>query len=156
MGSPNPRPAFNKWLQAQLRAKRLTQRQLAQKSGVDHSTVSRLLRGERVPSLRTAAMLARGLGWPEDVGRNDDRFLGASSPTARVEYALRLDELLDERGVRAIMDMYLAERVQTATRAAASAKKAAGKTPVPIVTSVGGQRPASRTLPKTAVRQRSQ
>ena len=156
MGSTDARPAFNEWLQAQLKAKRLTQRQLAQKSGVDHSTVSRLLRGERVPSLRTAAMLARGLGWPEDSGRNDDRFPGASSPTARVEYALRSDELLDERGVRAIMDLYLSERAQTTTRAAANANKASGRTPVPTVTSVGGVRPASRTGSRPAVRARSQ
>ncbi len=157
MGTSTSRPAFNKWLQAQLKAKRLTQRQLAQKSGVDHSTVSRLLRGERVPSLRTAAMLARGLGWPEEAGPYDDRFLGTKSPTARVEYALRSDEHLDEPGVRAIMDMYLTERVQTATREAASAKKAPGRTPVPTVTSVGGRRSASRTDSQAAsVRGRSQ
>jgi transcriptional regulator with XRE-family HTH domain len=156
MGSIEAKPAFNKWLQAQLRAKRLTQRQLAQKSGVDHSTVSRLLRGERVPSLRTAAMLARGLGWPDELGNYDDRFLGASSPTARVEYALRSDELLDERGVRSIMDMYLSERVQTAARAAASSKKSSGRTPVPIITSVRGRAPGQRTLPKSSVRPRSQ
>ena len=33
----------------------------AQQSGVDHSTISRLIRGDRMPSLGTATKLARGL-----------------------------------------------------------------------------------------------
>ena len=43
--------AFNEWLRAQLKAKKMSQRQLAQQSGVDHSTISRLIRGDRMPSL---------------------------------------------------------------------------------------------------------
>ena len=39
--------AFNEWLRAQLKAKKMSQRQLAQQSGVDHSTISRLIRGDR-------------------------------------------------------------------------------------------------------------
>jgi transcriptional regulator with XRE-family HTH domain len=54
--------AFNEWLEVQLKARKLTQRQLAQKSGVDHSTISRLMRGDRTPSLRTVTLLLRGLG----------------------------------------------------------------------------------------------
>ena len=53
--------AFNEWLRAQLKAKKMSQRQLAQQSGVDHSTISRLVRGDRTPSLGTATKLARGL-----------------------------------------------------------------------------------------------
>ena len=53
--------AFNDWLRAQLKAKKMSQRQLAQQSGVDHSTISRLIRGDRMPSLGTATKLARGL-----------------------------------------------------------------------------------------------
>ncbi len=53
--------AFNEWLRAQLKAKKMSQRQLAQQSGVDHSTISRLIRGDRMPSLGTATKLARGL-----------------------------------------------------------------------------------------------
>ena len=60
MSVQNPR-AFNEWLRAQLKAKKMSQRQLAQQSGVDHSTISRLLRGDRTPSLGTATKLARGL-----------------------------------------------------------------------------------------------
>ena len=39
--------AFNEWLRTQLKAKKMSQRQLAQQSGVDHSTISRLVRGDR-------------------------------------------------------------------------------------------------------------
>ena len=39
MTSQNGR-AFNEWLRAQLKAKKMSQRQLAQQSGVDHSTIS--------------------------------------------------------------------------------------------------------------------
>ena len=53
--------AFNEWLRTQLKAKKMSQRQLAQQSGVDHSTISRLIRGDRMPSLGTATKLARGL-----------------------------------------------------------------------------------------------
>ena len=59
MTSQNGR-AFNEWLRGQLKAKKMSQRQLAQQSGVDHSTISRLIRGDRMPSLGTATKLARG------------------------------------------------------------------------------------------------
>src|SRR3954451_825219 len=53
--------AFNEWLRTQLKVKKMSQRQLAQQSGVDHSTISRLVRGDRTPSLGTATKMARGL-----------------------------------------------------------------------------------------------
>ena len=90
--------AFNEWLRAQLKAKKMSQRQLAQQSGVDHSTISRLIRGDRMPSLGTATKLARGLRELRD-DADTPQYLGlvasgATNPTARVEYALRADELL--------------------------------------------------------------
>src|SRR3990172_8747572 len=81
--------AFNEWLRSQLKAKKMSQRQLAQQSGVDHSTISRLVRGDRMPSLGTATKLARGL---REIGDEDDgpQYLGllgnaVQNPTARVE-----------------------------------------------------------------------
>src|SRR5664280_961590 len=89
--------AFTQWLRLQLRARKLTQRQLAQRSGVDHSTISRLMRGDRTPSLRTVTLLARGLGLSQDPGWLDAQSFGTSdSPAARVEYALRSDGLLTD------------------------------------------------------------
>ncbi len=110
-------PAFNEWLRAQLRAKKMSQRQLAQQSGVDHSTISRLLRGDRMPSLGTATKLARGLRELHDDAETP-HYLGvvngngSSNPTARVEYALRSDDFLSEAQVRQIMEYYLAVRAR--------------------------------------------
>jgi transcriptional regulator with XRE-family HTH domain len=120
MTSQNGR-AFNEWLRAQLKAKKMSQRQLAQQSGVDHSTISRLIRGDRMPSLGTATKLARGL---RELREDADtpQYLGlvaagAMNPTARVEYALRADDLLTEPQVRQIMEYYLAVRMRRFGRA---------------------------------------
>jgi len=115
MTSQNGR-AFNEWLRAQLKAKKMSQRQLAQQSGVDHSTISRLIRGDRMPSLGTATKLARGLRELRD-DADTPQYLGlvaagATNPTARVEYALRADDLLSEPQVRQIMEYYLAVRMR--------------------------------------------
>ena len=108
--------AFNDWLRTQLKAKKMSQRQLAQQSGVDHSTISRLIRGDRMPSLGTATKLARGLReLREDADTTQYLGLvatGSTNPTARVEYALRADELLSEAQVRQIMEYYLAVRMR--------------------------------------------
>ena len=113
--------AFNEWLRAQLKAKKMSQRQLAQQSGVDHSTISRLIRGDRMPSLGTATKLARGLRELRD-DADTPQYLGlvasgSTNPTARVEYALRADELLSEPQVRQIMEYYLAVRMRRYGRA---------------------------------------
>jgi len=115
MTSNNGR-AFNEWLRAQLKAKKMSQRQLAQQSGVDHSTISRLIRGDRMPSLGTATKLARGL---REIREDADtpQYLGlvtsgSANPTARVEYALRADDALGEPQVRQIMEYYLAVRMR--------------------------------------------
>jgi transcriptional regulator with XRE-family HTH domain len=114
MSSQNGR-AFNDWLRAQLKVKKMSQRQLAQQSGVDHSTISRLIRGDRMPSLGTATKLARGLRELRD-DADTPQYLrlvsaGATNPTTRVEYALRADEWLSEAQVRQIMEYYLAVRI---------------------------------------------
>jgi transcriptional regulator with XRE-family HTH domain len=115
MSTQNGR-AFNDWLSTQLKAKKMSQRQLAQQSGVDHSTISRLIRGDRMPSLGTATKLARGLRALRD-DADTTQYLslvatGTTNPTARIEYALRADELLSEAQVRQIMEYYLAVRMR--------------------------------------------
>ena len=145
MGSTTSSRAFNQWLQVQLRARKLTQRQLAQKSGVDHSTISRLMSGNRVPSLLTATRIAHGLGMPEHLGSLEDQSRGRSgSPTARVEYALRSDDLLREAEVREIMEVYLAARNGRSRRVSSSAPaEASNSTPLPIIIEVAGLHPRS-------------
>jgi transcriptional regulator with XRE-family HTH domain len=116
--------AFNEWLRAQLKAKKMSQRQLAQQSDVDHSTISRLIRGDRMPSLGTATKLARGLREIRDDADTSVALgvvsMGPQNPTARVEYALRADESLSEPQVRQIMEYYLAVRVRRFGRAYSS------------------------------------
>jgi transcriptional regulator with XRE-family HTH domain len=141
--------AFNEWLRAQLKAKKMSQRQLAQQSGVDHSTISRLIRGDRMPSLGTATKLARGL---REIREDSDASaalgvvsVGPQNPTARVEYALRADEALSEPQVRQIMEYYLAVRLRRFNRAYApsvAAESGIGSTGGPVAASTGyGARP---------------
>ena len=151
MTSQNGR-AFNEWLRAQLKAKKMSQRQLAQQSGVDHSTISRLIRGDRMPSLGTATKLARGLRELRD-DADAPSYLGlmgagTMNPTARVEYALRADDLLTEPQVRQIMEYYLAVRmrrfnrtfqaaVSEPERSAEAAGRPIAPTPRPVGAGVG-------------------
>jgi transcriptional regulator with XRE-family HTH domain len=111
----NPR-SFNSWLRSQLKEKKMSQRQLALQSGVDHSTISRLIKGDRMPSLGTATKLARGLREISDEADGPAYFASLNSrqllPTTRVEYALRGDDLLTEADVRDLMHAYLSVRTR--------------------------------------------
>ena len=106
--------SFNAWLRRQLKEKKMSQRQLALQSGVDHSTISRLIKGDRMPSLGTATALARGLREISDESEGPAYFASLSSrpvlPTTRVEYALRGDEILTEGDVRELMQAYITTR----------------------------------------------
>jgi transcriptional regulator with XRE-family HTH domain len=105
---------FNAWLRGQLKEKKMSQRQLALQSGVDHSTISRLIKGDRMPSLGTATKLARGLREIRDEADGPAYFATVNShavlPTTRVEYALRGDDSLTEGDVRDLMQAYIALR----------------------------------------------
>jgi transcriptional regulator with XRE-family HTH domain len=148
MTSKNGR-AFNEWLRAQLKAKKMSQRQLAQQSGVDHSTISRLIRGDRMPSLGTATKLARGLREIHDDADTPTAIgvvsFGPQNPTARVEYSLRADESLSEAEVRQVMEYYLAVRVRRLGRVRTAAELGQAPAPAPMAPSQGGipHRPSS-------------
>lgn len=94
----------------------MSQRQLALQSGVDHSTISRLIKGDRMPSLGTATKLARGLREIVDEADGAAYFDSLATrqllPTTRVEYALRGDEALTEGDVRELMQAYLTVRMR--------------------------------------------
>ena len=154
--------AFNEWLRAQLKVKKMSQRQLAQQSGVDHSTISRLIRGDRMPSLGTATKLARGLRELRD-DADTPQYLrmvsaGATNPTTRVEYALRADEWLNEAQVRQIMEYYLAVRIGRLGRPRPTADGTERVQPRPGIRTIGqdavtagagvrgGQSPSARPL----------
>jgi transcriptional regulator with XRE-family HTH domain len=106
--------SFNSWLRGQLKEKKMSQRQLALASGVDHSTISRLIKGDRMPSLGTATKLARGLREISDENDGPAYFASFNNqqmlPTTRVEYALRGDEWLDDLDVRELMQLYVSLR----------------------------------------------
>lgn len=106
--------SFNAWLRSQLKEKKMSQRQLALQSGVDHSTISRLIKGDRMPSLGTATKLARGLREIHDESEGPAYFASLNArtvlPTTRVEYALRGDDTLTEGDVRELMQAYIALR----------------------------------------------
>ncbi len=108
--------SFNSWLRGQLKEKKMSQRQLALQSGVDHSTISRLIKGDRMPSLGTATKLARGLREIRDESEGPAYFASVSTrqvlPTTRVEYALRGDDLLTETDVRELMQAYITLRTR--------------------------------------------
>lgn len=53
---------FSRWMETAMQRRGLSGRHLAWRSGVDHSTISRLRRGQRLPTLGTALRLARVLG----------------------------------------------------------------------------------------------
>ena len=106
---------FSDWLRVQLRSRRMSQRHLASRSGVNHATISRILREHRDPSLGTAMSLARVL-LELDAQSDDEHYvallsgMGATTPPRRVEHALRADKFLDEVRIRGIMDYYLSTR----------------------------------------------
>jgi transcriptional regulator with XRE-family HTH domain len=106
--------SFNSWLRSPLKEKKMSPRQLALQSGVDHSTISRLIKGDRMPTLGTATKLARGLREIRDESDGPAYFASLTGrqllPTARVEYALRGDDALNEGDVRDLMQAYIAVR----------------------------------------------
>lgn len=108
--SPMDAEPFGRWLARQLKLRRVSQRQLAARSGVDHSTISRLIARDRQPSLATATRIARVLGDAALTGRHAGPSALAADPVARVERALRADEDLNEAQVRRLMFHYLSER----------------------------------------------
>jgi transcriptional regulator with XRE-family HTH domain len=108
---------FAQWLKTQLAATGMSRRQLAQKSGVDHSTISRLVLGQRMPTLETATKLAGALPELRQGLESLPTLRGVAArdahATSRVEYALRSDEALTEAQVRELMRHYLALRART-------------------------------------------
>lgn len=118
--------AAGPWLRIELRRRRISQRLLAQRAGVDHSTIARIISGNRSPSLDTLAKLAHGLrildadvaalldlvttGTADDE-RSADQFARA------FEAAVRADPMISERDVRALLAQYRAARKSVLRRA---------------------------------------
>lgn len=130
-----PPRSFNSWLRGQLKEKKMSQRQLALQSGVDHSTISRLIKGDRMPSLGTATKLARGLREIRDEIEGPAYFATLAArqllPTARVEYALRGDDALNDGDVRELMQAYLTVRNRRLRENGSTPNGSGGRAPEP-------------------------
>ena len=145
---------FNLWLRRQLRERQMSQRQLAALSGVDHSTISRLLLKDRRPSLATATKLAAALRHVDgeqaeaDAADYFERIPAETLfPARRVEMALRADELLDDDEVRHLMMMYLNARRKRQLTAAAGGHSSNGR-PSPMSRSTSTRAgPPTRAAP---------
>ena len=124
---------FRGWLATEMRSRRMSVRMLAQRSGLNASTISRILNGERRPSLATAMTIARAV--------DADRLLSAAlesaslgartDPATQIERALRANGDLTDAQVQRLMSLYLAMR-----RAASATSD--GKAP-PVATGVADQ-----------------
>lgn len=55
--------ALRRWLREEMLADGCSQRELALRSGVDHSAISRILAGDRAPRYDTVVRLANALGF---------------------------------------------------------------------------------------------
>lgn len=109
---------FRKWLGRELRSRRMSRRQLGERSGVNASTISRILRGGRRPKLRTAVAIIRAINGATDEA-SATHYIGAfrdeHDPVAAVERSLRADPAIDEGGITRIMQLYLSTRHESAT-----------------------------------------
>ena len=108
MTTPDERQ-FSDWLDTQLRARRMSLRQLADRSGVNVSTVSRILHGKRRPSLRTALLLSHALE-PARPSNGSELSItlgrGDLDAVTTVERALRADSQLTDAAVHRLMILY--------------------------------------------------
>lgn len=101
---------FSEWLRSRLDERRISQRQLAARSGVHHSTISRLLREHRSPSHDTVVRIARALE-----ARSTDAYVLGS--------LLRRDPYLEEPDVRRILALYTQLRARRASDRATPAAR---------------------------------
>lgn len=100
---------FRAWTELRMKQRRLSHAQLALKCGIDRSTVTRILRGTRRPTLDVAVRIVNALSDPTNVAAIDQIRHLATAPE-RVEAALRSDPLLDPMHVDALMRQYLERR----------------------------------------------
>lgn len=88
-------------------------RQLGERSGVNASTISRILRDGRRPTLRTAMAIVRVMHGATDE-TSATRYFGSPrgqpDPVAAVEHSLRADPTIGDQEVSRILQLYLALR----------------------------------------------
>ena len=147
------RSPFALWLQVQLRVRRLSLRQLAERSGLSHSTLSRILRGGH-PSLETAARIVRALGKPDTAvvtlaGRPAPASAWPRREVDPVERALRAHPILAPADIERILALYreLRTRREAELRLGGRVARVAG--PGPAITRNGPARDGATRPPAT-------
>jgi transcriptional regulator with XRE-family HTH domain len=55
---------YGNWLATEIARRRISQRSLAARCGVNHSTISRIVSDGVDPNMSTALRIARVVGWP--------------------------------------------------------------------------------------------
>ncbi|CAN5610443.1 hypothetical protein BH20CHL6_BH20CHL6_10660 [soil metagenome] len=127
-----PTESFADWLRLALRARGISQRHLAALSGVNHSTISRLLAGDRTPSLATAGKLLRVLRAIPAGGSMSGIAGGVRSESVtsmRIRLALEADESLDEADVEAVLRFHRRVRRMGAPRRRMALERQTGERP---------------------------
>lgn len=97
---------FDAWLAAELDALEMTPGRLSRLSGLHRSTISRLLHGERRPTVETATRIAVALGSTRAPAGCERR----TDIVARVRHELAADPTLRPRDVQRVMTHYVLQR----------------------------------------------
>jgi transcriptional regulator with XRE-family HTH domain len=97
-------------IREQLRIRRWSVRHLARRSGVDHSTISRILGGERMPSITTVRKVAAAFD-SSDAAWQHSPALRPQEVRAVVE-ALGADPALDAASLSDVVRLYLRLRAE--------------------------------------------
>jgi len=97
------------WTQLRMRQRNLSHAQLAQKCGLDRSTVTRFLGRERRPTFDVAMRIVNAL-YDTSCTPLVDQMRDLAAGPKRVEAALRSDPLLHPTHVDVIMRQYLERR----------------------------------------------
>lgn len=101
------------WTQLRMRQRGLSHAQLALRCGLDRSTITRFLRGERSPKLEVATRIMDALYDTSCVSPHD-QMRGLLAGPERVEAALRSDPLLHPTHVEVLMRLYAERRAAPA------------------------------------------
>jgi transcriptional regulator with XRE-family HTH domain len=97
---------FDAWLTGELDAREMTPGRLSRLSGLHRSTISRLLHGERHPTVETATRIAVALGSTRLPAGRERR----TDIVARVRHELAADPTLSPRDVQRVMARYVLQR----------------------------------------------
>ena len=125
------------WALSRMRHRRFSHAQVAQRCGLDRSTITRFLRGDRSPSLDVALRIMDAL-YDQACTPPMERLRGLLAGPERVETALRIDPLLHPTHVDVLMRMYAERRAAPAISSRDERHRSAIEAPVMRITDNAG------------------